>query len=66
MNTYFNNTYFIKISFVSIFREVFCCENLLNCDEKIDGKECTLSKYEEITIVQKIRGLYKPFDFTLE
>lgn len=45
-------------------REVFCAETLLNCEMNIDWKECNLSKEEELSLVQKIRTEFKPFDFT--
>ncbi|XP_055836731.1 CWF19-like protein 1 homolog [Episyrphus balteatus] len=46
-------------------REVFCSENLLNCDEKTDWKDCSLTKDEEIELVKQFREKYKKFDFTL-
>uniref|UniRef100_A0A0K8TQM9 Cwf19-like C-terminal domain-containing protein n=1 Tax=Tabanus bromius TaxID=304241 RepID=A0A0K8TQM9_TABBR len=45
-------------------REVFCCENLLNCDEKIDWKDCKLTKEEETGMVLKLREKFKPFAFS--
>ncbi|XP_033253451.1 CWF19-like protein 1 homolog [Drosophila miranda] len=35
-------------------RDVFCSENLLNCDEKVNWKECLLEKDEETTYVSDI------------
>lgn len=46
-------------------REIFCAENVLNCEPKIDWKDCSLSRDEEIELVKKFRENYKPFDFTL-
>ncbi|ALC41443.1 CG7741 [Drosophila busckii] len=45
-------------------RDVFCAENLLNCDEKVNWKECLLEKEEEIQYVQDFRKGFAPFDFT--
>lgn len=46
-------------------REVFCSDTLLKCEQKIDWKECALSKEEEVTMVKRFRDKFKPFDFTL-
>lgn len=47
-------------------REVFCADTLHNCEEKVNWKECLLSKEEECVVVKKIRDNFKPFDFTLQ
>ncbi|XP_059619682.1 CWF19-like protein 1 homolog [Phlebotomus argentipes] len=46
-------------------REVLCSENLLNCDDKIDWKECQLDVESEKEIVQRFKEEFKPFDFTV-
>ncbi|XP_068145892.1 CWF19-like protein 1 homolog [Drosophila tropicalis] len=45
-------------------RDVFCSENLLNCDEKVNWKECLLDKDEELAHVAAFRKAFQPFDFT--
>lgn len=45
-------------------REVFCAEILLNCEPKVDWKECSLSKDEEVVLVKKFRELFRAVDFT--
>ncbi|EDV56492.1 CWF19-like protein 1 homolog isoform X1 [Drosophila erecta] len=45
-------------------RDVFCSENLLNCDEKVNWKDCLLDKDEEVTYVEDFRKAFAPFDFT--
>ncbi|XP_062132153.1 CWF19-like protein 1 homolog isoform X1 [Drosophila sulfurigaster albostrigata] len=45
-------------------RDVFCSENLLNCDEKVNWKECLLEKEEETAYVEEFRKSFAPFDFT--
>lgn len=47
-------------------RDVMCSENLLNCEDKVEWKECLLSREEEIEAVKNFRETYKKFDFTLE
>ncbi|BFG05225.1 CWF19-like protein 1 homolog [Drosophila madeirensis] len=46
-------------------RDVFCSENLLNCDEKVNWKECLLDKDEETTYVSDFRKGFATFDFTI-
>jgi Protein similar to CwfJ C-terminus 2 len=46
-------------------REVLCAENLLNCEDKVDWKECQLEKEDEVDMVARFRESYKEFDFTL-
>lgn len=46
-------------------RDIFCAEGLLNCEEKVDWKQCLLDKEEEIEVVKRFREGFKPFDFTL-
>lgn len=46
-------------------REVFCSDTLLKCEQKIDWRECTISKEEEIALVKRFRDKFQPFDFTL-
>ncbi|XP_023178253.1 CWF19-like protein 1 homolog [Drosophila hydei] len=45
-------------------RDVFCSENLLNCDEKVNWKDCLLDNEEEKANVDDFRKLFAPFDFT--
>ncbi|XP_037043320.1 CWF19-like protein 1 homolog [Bradysia coprophila] len=46
-------------------REVFCSDTLLKCEQKIDWRECTISKEEETALVKRFREKFQPFDFTL-
>nr|XP_014102228.1 CWF19-like protein 1 homolog [Bactrocera oleae] len=46
-------------------RDVFCSENLLNCEEKVDWKDCKLNKDEEIEMVNNFRKKFQKYDFTL-
>lgn len=46
-------------------REVFCSDTLLKCEQKIDWRECAISKEEEIMLVKRFRDKFKPFDFTV-
>lgn len=43
-------------------REVFCYKELLNCEEKINWKECLLEKDMEVQRVKQIREEFKPFN----
>ncbi|EDW02397.1 CWF19-like protein 1 homolog [Drosophila grimshawi] len=45
-------------------RDVFCSENLLNCDEKVNWKDCLLERDEEVANVEEFRKIFAPFDFT--
>lgn len=47
------------------FSDVFCSENLLNCEEKVDWKDCKLDKEEEIEMVKSFRKKFQKYDFTL-
>ena len=38
---------------------------LLNLPEKIDWKDCKMTEDSENRIKDKIRSIFKPFDFTL-
>lgn len=49
---------------IHLAREIFCNENLLNCDEKIDWKECKLTKDEEIELVNKFKRKWNAFEFS--
>lgn len=46
-------------------RDIFCAENLLNCEDKVDWRQCSLDKEQEIEVVKRFREEFKPFDFTL-
>uniref|UniRef100_A0A6B2EKR2 Cwf19-like C-terminal domain-containing protein n=1 Tax=Phlebotomus kandelakii TaxID=1109342 RepID=A0A6B2EKR2_9DIPT len=46
-------------------REVLCNENLLNCDDKIDWKECQMDVEREKEVIQQFKEQFKPFDFTV-
>ncbi|XP_055624320.1 CWF19-like protein 1 homolog [Toxorhynchites rutilus septentrionalis] len=46
-------------------REIICADNLLNCEEKIDWRQCNLDKAGEEVIVKSFRESFKPYDFTL-
>ncbi|XP_055610730.1 CWF19-like protein 1 homolog [Uranotaenia lowii] len=46
-------------------REIICADNLLNCEEKIDWRQCNLDTAEEKSIVDNFRESFKPYDFTL-
>ena len=63
-----NNTTMItrKMKFFPLHfgREVFCAENVLNCEQKIDWKTCQLSVEEETRIVKEFRSDFAPFNFT--
>lgn len=45
-------------------REIFCNENLLNCDEKINWKDCKLSQEEETDLVSKFKRKWNAFEFS--
>lgn len=42
-----------------------CAENLLNSEDKIDWRECKLSKDEEIDLVKQFRTKFATFDFNV-
>lgn len=46
-------------------RDIFCAENLLNCEDKVDWRQCSLDKDQEADTVKQFRNDFKPFDFTL-
>jgi diadenosine tetraphosphate (Ap4A) HIT family hydrolase len=50
---------------IQIGRELLAHPLILNCMDKIDWKQCSLSKEEAINIANKIRKDFEPFDFTL-
>ncbi|XP_013105082.2 CWF19-like protein 1 homolog [Stomoxys calcitrans] len=45
-------------------RDVFCSENLLNCDEKVDWRACKLDVESETSLVKNFRENFAKFDFT--
>uniref|UniRef100_A0A182WLG0 Cwf19-like C-terminal domain-containing protein n=1 Tax=Anopheles minimus TaxID=112268 RepID=A0A182WLG0_9DIPT len=46
-------------------REVICADNLLNCEEKADWRQCNCTKEEEDEMVKNFRENFKPYDFTV-
>lgn len=46
------------------FRDVFCSENLLNCDEKVDWRACKLDVDSETSLVKNFREKFAKYDFT--
>lgn len=46
-------------------REIICADNLLNCEEKIDWRQCNLEKEEEEAITKRFRESFQPYDFTV-
>lgn len=46
-------------------REVFCSSELFDCEEKVDWRECSLSKEQEEQYVKEFREEFKEFDFTI-
>ncbi|XP_037953190.1 CWF19-like protein 1 homolog, partial [Teleopsis dalmanni] len=46
-------------------RDVFCAPNLLDCEDKVNWKDCCLDKNEEIELVKDFREKFKEYDFTL-
>ncbi|XP_055531531.1 CWF19-like protein 1 homolog [Wyeomyia smithii] len=46
-------------------REVICADNLLNCEEKIDWRQCKLEQEAEEAMAQSFRESFKPYDFTV-
>ncbi|KAK7075504.1 hypothetical protein SK128_009879 [Halocaridina rubra] len=57
----------IKKSFPLQFgREVLASSPILNVPERVDWRECQISKEEEIEERNVIRSTFQPFDFTLE
>ncbi|XP_073847741.1 CWF19-like protein 1 homolog [Musca autumnalis] len=45
-------------------RDVFCSENLLNCDEKVDWRACKLDMETEKSLVKNFREKFAKYDFT--
>ena len=48
------------------FREVLASPPILNVTERIDWRECKMSKEEETNLRDRIREEFQPYDFTLE
>lgn len=46
-------------------REVLATGPILNLPNKVDWRECKLSRTEEDCLVKRIRQNFEPFDFTL-
>lgn len=46
-------------------RDIFCAPNLLNSEDKVDWRQCSLDKVEEEETVKAFRAAFKAFDFTL-
>uniref|UniRef100_A0A182WWW8 Cwf19-like C-terminal domain-containing protein n=1 Tax=Anopheles quadriannulatus TaxID=34691 RepID=A0A182WWW8_ANOQN len=46
-------------------REIICADNLLNCEEKADWRQCNCTKEEEDEMVKNFRESFKPYDFTV-
>ncbi|XP_058826672.1 CWF19-like protein 1 homolog [Topomyia yanbarensis] len=46
-------------------REIICADNLLNCEEKIDWRQCNLEKEAEEAMAKSFRESFKPYDFTV-
>lgn len=55
---------YININIKFSFRDVFCSENLLNCDEKVDWRACNLDTDSETALVKSFREKFSKFDFT--
>ncbi|XP_066985910.1 CWF19-like protein 1 isoform X2 [Macrobrachium rosenbergii] len=47
-------------------REVLASASVLNVPERVDWRECKMSKDEETEQRNKMRSLFQPYDFTLE
>jgi hypothetical protein len=45
-------------------REVLASKAILDCEEKVDWRNCTLSKEGETALAQKLKAGFKPYDFT--
>ena len=46
-------------------REVLAHKDLLNCEDRVDWKNCPTSKDQEVKETARFRQLFQPFDFTL-
>lgn len=44
-------------------RDVICTGPILNLPDRVEWKDCILSKEKEVELVQKIRNEFEPFDF---
>lgn len=65
-----NAKFFMRIKSGEYFplqlgREILAHTLILNCQDKIDWKECALSKEQTTSIANRIRKEFEPFDFTL-
>jgi len=47
-------------------RDVLCSPDLLDMPERVDWRNCQLSKEEETEQTKNFRKMFSPFDFTLE
>ena len=47
-------------------REVICSSDLLDCEDRIDWRQCKLSRDEETQSTQNFRKRFQPYDFTLD
>ncbi|CAK5025842.1 unnamed protein product [Meloidogyne enterolobii] len=45
-------------------REVLASKALLDCEDHIDWRNCSLEKDKEVELVNKLKNGFKPFDFT--
>ncbi|VDM20015.1 unnamed protein product [Wuchereria bancrofti] len=45
-------------------REVLAEPALLDCEEKIDWRQCELEKSEQAKLIDNLKQIFKPFDFT--
>ncbi|ODN06030.1 CWF19-like protein 1 [Orchesella cincta] len=56
----------IKKNFpIQFGRELLASEQILNCPDKVDWKQCKMNKEEEIDCVKQLREGFSPFDFTV-
>jgi hypothetical protein len=46
-------------------REVLANQDLLNCMDRVDWKNCPSSKDQEVKETARFRQIFQPFDFTL-
>lgn len=47
---------------IQLAREIMCAENVLDLQDKIDWRQCKLSRDEETAMVKNLRSEYAPFD----
>ncbi|VDO69562.1 unnamed protein product [Onchocerca flexuosa] len=45
-------------------REVLAEAALLDCEEKVDWRQCELEKNEQAKLVDNLKQMFKPYDFT--